>query len=290
MFEFAWPWICLILPLPLLIRIFTPTRNDAEGLSAPEVAFPHLERLKAAFPGQQITNTQASSRSYSTLIWLAWAALTLALMQPQIVDNFTKTKSAGHDVMLLVDLSGSMHALDFTLDGKRVNRLDIIQKIVGNFVRERQGDRVGLVLFGQHAYLEAPLTTDTLAVGKMLDDAAIGEAGDSTAIGDAIGVAVSNLRDRPGNSKVIVLLTDGADNASTIPPMQATKLAAQYGIRIYTIGIGSNGPVPIPDQNGTIVMAQMDLDENLLQQIADLSGGNYFRAAEPTPRSLAKGL
>jgi Ca-activated chloride channel family protein len=176
--------------------------------------------------------------------------------------------------MLAVDLSGSMRALDLGTFTHRINRADAVKEVVEKFVQDRQGDRIGLILFGEHAYLDAPLTTDARAVGRMLDNAQVGEAGDSTAIGDAL------LRDRPGHAKVVILLTDGADNASSIPPLQAAKLAKQYGIRIYTVGVGSKGPVPIPDQFGQIVMAEMDLDEDLLQQIADTAGGQYFRATD----------
>jgi Ca-activated chloride channel family protein len=211
---------------------------------------------------------------------LLWLSLTGALMQPQMVDQYTQVRNKGYDLMLAVDLSGSMRALDFSSMSRRVNRLDVIKAVVGDFVGGRKGDRIGLVLFGDNAYLHVPLTLDTASVVKMLNNTLVGEAGDSTAIGDAIGMAVANLRDRPEKSRVIILLTDGADNASTLPPLRAAKLAAQYGIRIYTIGVGSSGPVPIPDQNGNIVLARMDLDEGLLKSIASTTGGAYFRATD----------
>jgi Ca-activated chloride channel family protein len=266
-------------PLPFLVRLFVPAATQPAGGEVPEVTFPHIERLMAVFP-HYARGRKTPGLFYTLLLALLWLCLVGALMRPQLVDQFTHVKVVGHDLMLAVDLSGSMNALDFSTDRQRVNRLDVIKAVVGKFVRERKNDRIGLILFGGNAYLRVPLTSDTLSVGKMLDNMAIGEAGDSTAIGDAIGLAVRNLRDRPAQSRVLVLLTDGADNSSTIPPLEATRLAAQYGIRIYTIGVGSNGPVPIPDQDGNIVMAQMDLDENLLKKIADMTGGMYFRATD----------
>ena len=279
MFNFLWPWMIVLLPMPLLVRYLGRAWRRSAADDAPELLFPDAARIRAAFGAQDVSPPRGS-RLPLLLLSLAWLGLVGALMQPQVTDRFTQVKNQGYDLMLAVDLSGSMRALDFSLDGERISRVDVIKSVVGKFVQERQGDRIGLILFGEHAYLQVPLTGDTQAIGAMLDNAQSGEAGDSTAIGDAIGVAVDNLRHRPGKDKVLVLLTDGADNASTIPPLQAAKLAAQYGIRIYTIGVGSNGPVPIPDENGQIVMAQMDLDEGLLKQIAAMTGGGYFRATD----------
>jgi Ca-activated chloride channel family protein len=279
MFSFAWPWMIVLAPLPFLVRWLFPAAPRTEGGDAPEIAFPYVNRLMSIFPSDA-SGISSQAFWYLAILTALWLCVIGALMRPQLMDQSTQVKSIGHDLMLAVDLSGSMHALDFSNGDERLNRLDVIKEVVGKFVRERKGDRIGLVLFGGNAYLRVPLTFDTLSVGKMLDNMQIGEAGDSTAIGDAIGLAVQNLRDRPAQSRVLVLLTDGADNASTIPPLQAAKLAAQYGIRIYTIGIGSHGPVPIPNEDGNIVMAQMDLDEDLLQKIADMTGGSYFHATQ----------
>jgi Ca-activated chloride channel family protein len=278
MFSFAAPWMLLLLFLPPFIRFLKPAaRPDASD--TPELAFPYIDRLNAVFP-RQAQGQRKPPRLYYTLMILLWLSLTGALMQPQMVDQYTQVRNKGYDLMLAVDLSGSMRALDFSSMSRRVNRLDVIKAVVGDFVGGRKGDRIGLVLFGDNAYLHVPLTLDTASVVKMLNNTLVGEAGDSTAIGDAIGMAVANLRDRPEKSRVIILLTDGADNASTLPPLRAAKLAAQYGIRIYTIGVGSSGPVPIPDQNGNIVLARMDLDEGLLKSIASTTGGAYFRATD----------
>jgi Ca-activated chloride channel family protein len=278
MFSFAAPWMILFIFLPPLVRFLKPVAK-ADTSDTPELAFPYIERLNAVFP-RQAPGRRKPPRLYYLTAALLWLGLTGALMQPQLIDQYTQVRNKGYDLMLAVDLSGSMRALDFSSGVRQINRLDVIKAVVGDFVGGRKGDRIGLILFGDKAYMHVPLTLDTDSVVKMLDNTLVGEAGDSTAIGDAIGMAVANLRDRPEQSRVIILLTDGADNASTLPPLRAAKLAAQYNIKIYTIGVGSTGPVPIPDDMGRIVLARMDLDEDLLKNIAETTGGAYFRATD----------
>jgi Ca-activated chloride channel family protein len=279
MFSFAWPWMIILLVLPALVRVLGPGTKIDQTSGAPELLFPYIDRLKSIFPQQQRRNR--SNRFYTTVQMLIWLSLTVALMRPELLDQFTPLLSNGYDLMLAVDLSGSMQALDYTKkNGEQASRLEAVKSVVGDFISQRQGDRVGLILFSSMAYLHVPLTLDALSVRKMLNNAMVGEAGDMTAIGDAIGLAVGTLRDRPEKSRIVVLLTDGGDNSSTIPPLAAAKLAQQYGIRIYTIGVGTQGLVPIPDDLGQIQMEQFDLDEGLLQKIAAITGGSYFRAAD----------
>jgi Ca-activated chloride channel homolog len=276
MFQFYWPWFAVLLPLPFLVRLFS--RNDKRETS-PEIRFPNLKRLKAAFPAYQAEKIKPSL-PVLILLFLVWICLVLALMQPEKVDQFTQVRNKGYDLMLAVDISASMQAVDFSTKLKTINRLDATKEVVGKFVLGRQGDRVGLVTFGENAYLHVPLTLDTLSVSKTLNDTVSGMAGNGTAIGDAIGLSVRNLRERPEGSRVLVLLTDGEDNSSKIPPLEAAKLAKQYGIRIYTIGVGSHGPVPFPSQFGGYGMAEVPMDEELLKDIANLTGGHYFHAAD----------
>jgi Ca-activated chloride channel family protein len=278
MFWFAWPWMILLLTLPVIVRFAVPSAKTAKAAGAPEIFFPYIDRLKAIFPKQQ--QTRKSDRLYWAILSSLWICLTVALMRPEFVDQFTPQRNSGYDLLMAVDLSGSMEALDYTKNGVQASRLDVVKSVAGHFIDQRQGDRVGLVLFGSSAYLHVPLTFDTLSVRKMLDNAAAGEAGDMTAIGDAIGLAVRTLRYRPEKSRIVVLLTDGGDNASTIPPLAAASLARQYGIRIYTIGVGTQGVVPIPDAMGQIQMERFDLDESLLRKIASTTGASYFRAAD----------
>lgn len=280
MFSFAWPWMIVLLALPFLVHFLGPDAKKGKASTAPEVSFPYIDRLKASFPAQR--QGKKNGRAYTVVLSLVWLCLTFALMGPQLVDQFIPLQNTGYDLMLAVDLSGSMSALDYAKGGAQVSRLDVVKSVVSDFIQQRQGDRVGLILFGSMAYLHVPLTLDTASVGKMLDNTMVGEAGDTTAIGDAIALAVQNMRDRPEKSRVVILLTDGGDNASVIPPLAAAKLAQQYGIRIYTIGVGSQGLVPIPGQYGQIVLQEFDLDEGLLQKIASTTGGSYFRAADTT--------
>jgi Ca-activated chloride channel homolog len=276
MFQFYWPWFALLLPLPLLARWILPAVKEEGFLS---LYFPSIERVKQAFPSY--SPAKASSRGlYLLFLSLIWLFLVLALMQPERVDQYRYIKNKGYDLMLGVDISGSMQAVDFSTRFKTLSRLDAAKDVVGNFILGRQGDRVGLVTFGEHAYLHVPLTYDTSSVSKMLNDTVSGMAGNATAIGDAIGISVRTLRDRPEGSRVLILLTDGVDNASRIPPLEAAKLAKQYDIKIYTIGIGSQGPVPVPTKFGGYGMAEVPLDEELLKKIAELTGGHYFKASE----------
>jgi Ca-activated chloride channel family protein len=252
---------------------------DKNDEAVPEIYFPALHRLSIAFAGSKSLGRQ-SNRLFFFLLSLSWLFLCIALMQPEKVDQFRQVKNKGYDLMLAVDISASMQAVDFSTKSKTVSRLDATKEVVGKFVLARQGDRVGLVTFGENAYLHVPLTLDTVSVSRMLNDTVSGMAGNATAIGDAIGLSVRTLRDRPVGSRVLILLTDGEDNSSSIPPLEAAKLAKQYGIRIYTIGVGKNGPAPFPTQFGGYGMVNTTIDEKLLKEIAALTGGQYFLATD----------
>ncbi len=278
MFHFYFPWLALLLPLPFLVRKWAPAPKK-EGEGSPEVYFPAIDRLKNVFPVQP-KEAKQSNRFALTLLSCLWVFLVLALMQPEKVDQFKQVKNEGYDLMLAVDTSASMQAVDFSTQIKVISRLDVTKEVVGKFVLGRSGDRVGLVTFGEHAYLHVPLTLDTVSVSRMLEDTMPGMAGNATAIGDAIGLSVRTLRDRPKGSRVLVLLTDGEDNSSSIPPIEAAKLAKQYGIRIYTVGVGKNGQVPFPTRFGGYAMAEVSIDEELLKEIAQVTGGQYFLATD----------
>lgn len=280
MFQFYWPWCALLFPLPFFIKWLIPyAPKTADRDTIPEVYFPALDRLKNAFTSYQRKDSR-SSRAFLIFCSLLWLFLVIALMQPEKVDQFRQVKNKGYDLMLAVDISGSMQALDFSTQSKMISRLDATKDVVSKFVLGRQGDRVGLVAFGENAYLHVPLTLDTVSVSRMLHDTVSGMAGNATAIGDAIGLSVRVLRARPEGSRVLVLLTDGEDNASSIPPLEAAKLAKQYGIRIYTIGVGKNGLVPFPSSHGGYGMVKVSMDEELLKEIASMTGGRYFLATD----------
>lgn len=282
MFQFAWPWMIVLLPLPWLVRRYMPPSPRAlERVGRgqpPQVRHGGLAPLESAYHRAGIAVPPSLLWQF-LLLWLAWAALVGTLMKPQWLESHTEVVSAGYDLMLAVDTSRSMEALDFSVDGQPVNRLAVVKGVVGRFIEQRRGDRIGLVLFGDQAFLQAPLTTDGVAVAAMLDNAVPNMAGKSTAIGDAVGLGVKKLRERPEGSRVLILLTDGENTSGSLPPREAALLARRFDTRLYTIGVGSDGEVPFPE-NGRLKMVEMPLDEDLLREMADVTGGAYFRATD----------
>lgn len=269
MFDFAWPWLFILLPLPWLLRWLLPAaKQDTTALN---VTF--LEEL-AAISGQ---TTYASRTSWPTLFpWIfIWFSLVIAAARPQWVGDTLPSQPTGRDLLMAVDTSGSMQESDMTWQGRLVDRLSLIKKLFGPFIESRHGDRVGLILFGSNAYLQSPLTFDRKTVKTWLDEAMIGIAGTQTAIGDAIALGTKRLYGQAENSRVLIIITDGSNNAGNIQPSAATKLAVQAKVKIYTIGIGSDKMIRYGFTNYS---ASADLDEDSLRQIAKETGGQYFRA------------
>lgn len=273
MFEFPhWPWL-LLLPLPFLIRWLVPAKQQQESaLKLPG----HAELYQ-----QSATVERSENNNYLGLVglWGIWLLLLIAAANPTWTGDPVTLPASGRDLMMAVDTSGSMKAEDMTLNSRQVNRLHAVKEIAGDFLERRSSDRVGLILFGGNAYLQAPLTFDRDTVGALLQDSFLGIAGaDGTAIGDAIGLAIKRLKTRPESSRVLILLTDGANNAGNVTPLKAAELAAQEHIKIYTIGIGADRMV-VPGFFGQrTINPSADLDETTLQTIADTTGGRYFRA------------
>ncbi len=203
----------------------------------------------------------------------------IALARPQLRGLNGRRESEGVDIMLAVDTSGSMRARDFEVHGKRPDRLEVIKAVIGDFIVARPGDRIGMVVFGSEAYTQAPLTLDHEVLQRFLDRVEIGMAGDGTAIGDGLATAVKRLKDAPGKSHVVVLLTDGSNNAGRIDPLAAAQAAKALNIRVHTIGVGSQGVVPIV-QNGRVFHIKADIDEKTLTGIAETTGGVYRRAVD----------
>ncbi len=214
---------------------------------------------------------------------LAIIFLVIALARPQEGRKSMEILSVGVDIILATDTSGSMQALDFFKDKNRVNRLDVVKEVVREFIDNRPNDRMGMVTFGAEAFTQCPLTMDHSILLSFLDNLKIGMAGDSTAIGSAIGVAVKRLKDLKAKSKVIILLTDGRNNSGNIPPLQAAEIAKSYGIKIYTIGIGTLGKAPFlvdTFMGKQLIYQDVDLDEDTLKTIAATTDGKYFRATD----------
>jgi Ca-activated chloride channel family protein len=210
----------------------------------------------------------------------AWCCLVFALARPTYYGEPVNIDLSGRDLMMAIDISPSMKEQDLTLNNQAVTRLDVVKQVVSEFIQQRQGDRIGLILFGSQPYIQAPLTFDTETVDTLLKEAYLGMAGQATAIGDAIALGVKRLRNRPENSRVLILMSDGANTAGEIPPEKAAQLAKQENIKIYTIGIGADEMLKRTLFITQRVNPSADLDEKMLTEIALTTGGQYFRARD----------
>lgn len=274
MMHFAWPWVFILLPLPWLIRRFFPAIQTAEQ-SALKVPF--LDDFKVA-------ETEFVMRAQKPwALWLAvfaWCLLIFASSRPQWLGEPIEQGVSGRDLMLAVDLSASMDAQDFIVNDEAVDRLTATKVVASKFIEKRAGDRLGLILFGTNAYLQTPLTFDRKTVQILLNEAALGLAGENTAIGDAIGLAIKRLKSEQASSRVLILLTDGANTAGNVTPLKAADLAAEHQLKIYTIGIGADEMIVKSFFGSRKVNPSRDLDEKTLTAIAEKTGGQYFRARD----------
>ena len=268
MIEFSYPWMLLVLLLPLWML-----RRSGAGAA---LRFAPLARVQRQLQQQQQTKPRDVRAWW---FWLFWLALAIAATGPKYMGEPQALPQHGRDLMLAIDLSGSMNNMDMEIEQKRVNRIEAVKYVVTDFIDRRQGDRLGLILFADAAYQQTPLTFDLKTVQIMLNEAEIGLVGQRTAIGEAIGLAVKRFNNLESSNKVLVLLSDGANTVNTVPPLEALKLAKAAGVKIYSIGLGSDQP----QDNGFGIFsapAATELDEKLLQQLADETGGQYFRARD----------
>lgn len=275
MLSWYWPTLFLLLPAPLLVRWLSKPRETVNGA----IRVPFFQVLQSLQSEQHI---QPSARLLKAgLIWLMWSALIVAAARPTWVGEPVNLPQERRDLMLAVDISLSMREQDMLVGRGYTDRITAVKKVVGEFIKQRAGDRIGLILFGQQGYLQTPLTYDSNTVQQQLQEAQLGFAGNATAIGDAIGLAIKKLRDRPAKSRVLILLTDGANTAGT-DPLQAAAVAAESGIRIHTVGVGADAKL-VKDFFGRArqVNPAADLDEATLGSIAEITGGEYFRARDP---------
>lgn len=273
MIHFEWPWLLMALPLPWLIRYLT---QPADSSREAALRVPFL----GEFAMQDPDFTHKIRRWPMWLAVIAWIMLVLASMRPQWLGELIEIPVSGRELMLAVDLSASMQEEDFLLNGQRVDRLVATKYVAGDFIERRIGDRIGLILFGENAYLQAPMTLDRATVKTLLYESAIGLAGKATAIGDAIGLAVKRLRERGETNRVLILLTDGANTAGVVQPLEAAELAAREGLKIYTIGVGADEMIIRSFFGSRKVNPSADLDEETLQAIAEKTNGRYFRARD----------
>jgi Ca-activated chloride channel homolog len=267
-----WLWALTLLPLVMLWR----------GRRGPVAAIEYSDVGLAR---------DVARRSRSRLgrwIWLlpivAGALMIVGLARPQRGQSRTEVTANGIDIVLGLDVSGSMQALDFLVDNQRVNRIEVVKSVVAKFIEERPDDRIGLIAFAAAPYLVSPITLDHDWLQQNLERVNIGVGDDGTAIGSAIAAGVNRLRMTPAKSKVVILLTDGMNNTGKISPLAAAEAAKALGIKVYTIGVGVRGkaPIPVKDEAGNmhLIMAKVDVDEKTLQTIADETGGKFYRATD----------
>jgi Ca-activated chloride channel family protein len=271
--TFAHPWFLLLLPALLVLAWL---RGRYGGQSA--FLYSSVQLVKGI---TGITRSKAGA-ILPRMRWLALALLIIGLARPQLGEGHAKITASGIDIVVALDLSSSMASEDFELQGQRANRLEVAKDVLQKFVLKRENDRIGLVAFAGRAYIAAPLTLDHDFFLNNLERLDIGSIEDRTAIGSALTASLNRLKDVPSKSKIVILMTDGQNNAGQVPPLTAAEAAQALGVKVYTIGVGTRGVAPYPqtDMFGrkVYVSVKVDIDEDTLKQIAARTGGKYYRA------------
>jgi len=268
MLEFAWPWMFLLLPLPILAWWWLPPYRARQA----SVQVPFFDRLAAATGqvpqrGAVVLRRRAVQMIVAALVWVLVVA---ALARPQWVSDPVTREVSARDLVLAVDISGSMDQRDFrTPDGQMLTRLDGVKRVIGDFIARRHGDRIALILFGTRPYVQVPFTQDLDTAQQLLDQTQVGMAGQQTAIGDTIGLAIKTLDNSAAQQKILILLTDGNDTASRVPPEHAADIARQNDIAVYTVGVGD------PAASG-----ENRVDLGVLKAVASTTHGQFFRAED----------
>lgn len=271
MIEFIWPWLLILLPAPLIMR-FLPARKP----NSPALWWPTATLLSA----QESPFIMNKQQFFTRYLWLlcAWVLLVLAIARPVWVGEPTQVTPSGRDLLIALDLSGSMQVTDMQVNQAVADRLEAAKHVLEGFIEARQGDRIGVVVFGSKAYLQAPLSFDLKTINQLINETQIGFAGEQTAIGDAIGLGIKRLSNKESDKRVMILMTDGANTAGRVQPAQAAQFAATQQVKIHTIGIGADEMVVQGFFGPKVIDPSADLDEALLQEIATTTGGHYFRA------------
>lgn len=270
MLELTWPWFLCLLPLPILIFFLPKAAAKGNALWFPNASY--LEKRQENLP------TKKSIRLPLTFLSLAWVCLVFAIARPTWLGEPTQVTPSGRDLLIALDLSGSMQIKDMHLNGQPTDRLSAAKSVLADFISKRRGDRIGLIVFGSQAYLQAPLSFDTKTINQLIQEEQIGFAGEQTAIGDAIGLGIKRLENKPSDKKILILMTDGANTAGRVKPDQAARFAASQHLRIHTIGIGADSMKVQSFFGSQTVNPSNDLDEKMLTNIANQTGGKYFRA------------
>jgi len=268
MFEFTYLWMFLLLPLPLLVRYFL----TAQQRSFTQVWIPLAQGITKQQAAQQ------QGRLQVVIPWLVWLLLLCALAKPIWFGEPIRLQQESRDMIVSLDLSGSMQEIDMPLNGQTVDRLTLVKDLLNQFIEQRRGDRLGLILFADHAYLQTPLTFDLKTIKQMVAETELGLVGKQTAIGESIGLAIKRFVENKNEQRVLILLTDGANTAGVIDPIPAAEQAAKNNITIYTIGIGADEVLRKTIFGSRRVNPSAELDERTLSEIAKITGGQYFRA------------
>ena len=271
MLEWEWIWALWLLPLPILVWWLSKPVSQQNSAA---LKVPFLQDLPQT---KDLPNPRSWRWVARLSLLIAWCALIAGLARPVMVGDLVQLPVSGRNLMLAVDLSLSMQEQDYQLGSQMVDRLTATKYVAGEFIERREGDRIGLILFGDQAYLQAPLTFDRKTVRKLLDESALGLAGRNTAIGDAIGLALKRLNDQPDAEHILVLMTDGENTAGVVGVEEAAQMAAKNGLKIYTVGIGSQRRSTIDFFSQSRASG---LDEKTLSKIADMTGGRYYRATD----------
>ena len=274
MLTLTWPWLLLLLPVPLICKKWLFKNQHQKIIQGGELQLPGIA---SATTGVETT----SKSTFSYWNYVMWALLVLAVARPQWLGQPIDIPTKGRDLMVAVDLSGSMQIQDMNINGQNVDRFTLVQQVVSDFIDKRKGDRLGLILFADHAYLQAPLTPDRRSVAQYLREAQIGLVGKQTSIGEAIALAVKRFDKVDKSNRVLILLTDGSNNAGNIEPIEAAKIAAKRGVTIYTVGVGADVIERRSIFGTERINPSSDLDEKSLSEIADITHGRYFRARNP---------
>jgi Ca-activated chloride channel family protein len=271
-FSFAHPWF-------LLLLLALPALAWWRGRQGKPAAFLYSSVQLAR--GVSNISKSGAGRLLAAMRWLTLALFIIALARPQFTESETKIKASGIDIVVAIDLSGSMEAEDFEIKGQRLNRLEMAKDVLKKFIEKRPGDRIGLVAFAGKAYIASPPTLDHDFLEQNLERLQLHMIEEGTAIGSGLSAAVNRLRELQSKSKIIVLMTDGQNNAGKVPPLTAAEAAQALGTKVYTIGVGTRGTAPMPQYifgHKTYVPMQVDIDEETLKAIADKTGGRYYRA------------
>jgi Ca-activated chloride channel family protein len=274
--NFVWPWMIAFIPLPLLInRLIKPVSKQHSPLLAPQI----VSRVESELPEEFLVEINQTRLGIPLLAWLLWISLLIAATRPVLYMDSTPFQISGKEIVLAVDLSGSMEKVDMYLEGEEVNRLVAVKDVVNDFISQRQGDRMGLVVFGTQAFLQSPLTYDLETVKALLAEAEIGMAGQNTAIGDAIGLTLKHFKENKLGTKtqsaVLILLTDGSNTAGVVNPLESAEKSQEMGLKIYTVGVGK-----VKNRTGLdrFLSSRSDMDVETLTQIAETTGGQFFQA------------